>query len=158
MICQKFRQKMENFDLEKIYLARVTGHFSPENDEFVIENSRIVSSFKNKKPFYLTVDFSEKTGKASETRVKRICYDKATNSTLIKCVLVTGRTHQIRVHLRRLGHPIFDDYLYNENFEQAKTRKIDEHSVKLFSDLTKKYFWKDCRYCKEALENPKYTF
>ena len=32
--------------------------------------------------------------------------------TLVECVLETGRTHQIRVHLNHIGHPIFNDSLY----------------------------------------------
>ncbi len=34
------------------------------------------------------------------------------NTTLIKCKLVTGRTHQIRVHLSHIGHPLLGDSLY----------------------------------------------
>lgn len=34
------------------------------------------------------------------------------NYTLVKCVLETGRTHQIRVHMSAIGHPLIGDYLY----------------------------------------------
>jgi len=34
------------------------------------------------------------------------------DSTLIKCVLETGRTHQIRVHLQYINHPLVNDYVY----------------------------------------------
>lgn len=34
------------------------------------------------------------------------------DSTLIKCILETGRTHQIRVHLKYINHPLVNDYVY----------------------------------------------
>ena len=35
-----------------------------------------------------------------------------THVSLVKCVLETGRTHQIRVHMRHIGHPLFNDARY----------------------------------------------
>ena len=37
--------------------------------------------------------------------------------TLVRCVPLQGRTHQIRIHLRQMGHPIVNDYLYNPKDE-----------------------------------------
>lgn len=42
------------------------------------------------------------------------------NATLIECVLETGRTHQIRVHMNYIGHPIVNDPIY------GKRKKIDD--------------------------------
>jgi len=36
-----------------------------------------------------------------------------TDQTLVKCQLETGRTHQIRVHMQSIGHPLVGDFLYN---------------------------------------------
>ena len=35
--------------------------------------------------------------------------------TLVKCILETGRTHQIRVHMKYIGHPLFNDETYGGN-------------------------------------------
>ena len=35
--------------------------------------------------------------------------------TLVECILETGRTHQIRVHMKHLGHPLFNDERYGGN-------------------------------------------
>jgi hypothetical protein len=44
--------------------------------------------------------------------------------TLVLCVPVTGRTHQIRVHLKHLGHPIADDPLYEIGGAVRTTRPV----------------------------------
>ncbi|CAG8534207.1 9624_t:CDS:2, partial [Diversispora eburnea] len=49
-------------------------------------------------------------GKSCITIFKRISYNGSTS--LVKCKPLTGRTHQIRVHLQYLGHPIVNDPLY----------------------------------------------
>lgn len=47
-----------------------------------------------------------------------------TDYSLVKCILKTGRTHQIRVHTSYIGHPIIGDDLYG-----TKSRKIDRHAL-----------------------------
>lgn len=43
-------------------------------------------------------------------------YDEHSDSTLLECFPITGRTHQIRVHLQFLGHPILNDVVYGGRF------------------------------------------
>lgn len=52
-------------------------------------------------------------GKPARTKVRPIRHTD--NSTLVACELETGRTHQIRVHLKSIGHPLVNDELYNSN-------------------------------------------
>jgi len=49
-------------------------------------------------------------GKSAVTHVKRIA--RMDRGTLIACALETGRTHQIRVHMRAIGNPVLGDTLY----------------------------------------------
>ena len=51
-------------------------------------------------------------GKESTTIIKPIFYDKKNNQTLIEAIPLTGRQHQIRVHLDSIGHTIIGDPLY----------------------------------------------
>ncbi|WP_227395857.1 RluA family pseudouridine synthase [Jeotgalibacillus aurantiacus] len=51
-------------------------------------------------------------GQKAVTHYKKIRYDAASNTTILSLTLDTGRTHQIRVHLSSIGHPIVGDTLY----------------------------------------------
>ena len=53
-----------------------------------------------------------KTVKPAETSFGVVRYDEATDSTIVICRPATGRTHQIRLHLQYLGHPIANDPNY----------------------------------------------
>lgn len=50
------------------------------------------------------------------------------NKTLVSCLLDTGRTHQIRVHMSHIGHPLLGDSLYNE---KNRSHRQALHAVKL---------------------------
>lgn len=53
-------------------------------------------------------------GKISKTEFKRISYDGKTS--IVRCRPYTGRTHQIRVHLQYIGHPIANDPIYSNEW------------------------------------------
>lgn len=46
----------------------------------------------------------------------KIWYDDNSDSSLLQCFPITGRTHQIRVHLQHLGYPILNDVPYGGRF------------------------------------------
>lgn len=50
---------------------------------------------------------------------------------LVRCTLHTGRTHQIRVHLRHLGHPLLGDSTYARISRQSPTARLMLHAWKL---------------------------
>jgi tRNA pseudouridine32 synthase/23S rRNA pseudouridine746 synthase len=51
-------------------------------------------------------------GKHSLTRYRPLAYDAASDTSRVELEPVTGRTHQLRVHLAAIGHPIVGDALY----------------------------------------------
>ena len=50
------------------------------------------------------------------TFVQVVSYDDVSNESIVECCPMTGRTHQIRIHLSMVGHPITNDVLYNPQY------------------------------------------
>lgn len=67
-------------------------------------------------------------GKPATTIFEKLSYNGSTS--VVKCQPLTGRTHQIRVHLRYLGHPIANDPIYAHQFweEEAKYIVLEKFS------------------------------
>ncbi len=86
----------------KIYLALVAGHL--KNKRGVIENA-IGRHPIHRKKMAVTA-----RGRAAKTEFRVV--EELAHCSLVECVLHTGRTHQIRVHLKHLCHPVLGDKLY----------------------------------------------
>jgi tRNA pseudouridine32 synthase/23S rRNA pseudouridine746 synthase len=54
------------------------------------------------------------SGKPSTTQVEVLNFDAVTNTSRVRLIPVTGRTHQLRVHMMAIGHAIVGDTLYGE--------------------------------------------
>ena len=67
-------------------------------------------------------------GKASQTRWRTILFDECMNSMRVELEPLTGRSHQLRVHLQALGHPILGDALYAPEAVQAKAKRLLLHA------------------------------
>ena len=87
------------------YYALVWGDVAEDEGKVDLYLGR---SLKNRK---LMVGYPEKEhGKHAVTRYKVV--ERLGYVTLIECKLETGRTHQIRVHMKHIGHPLFNDLEY----------------------------------------------
>lgn len=99
----KMSQQLRDRSVRKEYLARVLGEFP-------------LGEVKIDKPL-MTVDPKvalnrvNPEGKETVTIFNRISYDGQTS--IVRCKPLTGRTHQLRVHLQYLGHPIANDPIYS---------------------------------------------
>lgn len=72
------------------------------------------------------------SGKAAITDWELLLTDPSTDTALILCTLHTGRTHQIRVHMLHLGHPLIGDPIYARIPKQkAQTGRLMLHAWKL---------------------------
>ena len=58
------------------------------------------------------------------------------NNTLIECILETGRTHQIRVHLAYIEHPVVNDPAYGKGKATEFGQMLHSHSIKFIHPRT----------------------
>ena len=58
--------------------------------------------------------------------------------TLLKVHLITGRTHQIRVHMKSIGHPLIGDFLYNPDFTKINRQALHSYRLRFTHPVTKK--------------------
>ncbi|XP_037550831.1 RNA pseudouridylate synthase domain-containing protein 2 [Nematolebias whitei] len=99
---KKLDQMVRDRQLEKEYVCRVEGEF-PEA-ELICEEPILVVAFK------VGLCRVDPKGKESRTVFQRLSFNGKTS--VVRCLPLTGRTHQIRVHLQYLGFPILNDPIY----------------------------------------------
>lgn len=92
---------------ERIYYALVWGNI--DEDEGTVEGS-IGRHPKNRLQNTVYLGEDEHKGKPAVTHYKVV--ERFGYVTLVQCQLETGRTHQIRVHMKHIGHTLFNDERY----------------------------------------------
>lgn len=89
--------------VERLYLAVVEG--KPATETFEIDKP-ITRDWNHKWRFQ-----TDPSGKSARTEV-RVLAESENGLAVVRCRLITGRTHQVRVHLASVGHPVLGDRLY----------------------------------------------
>ena len=107
--------------VEKRYVAVVDGRMESESGEV---NLPLIVDWPNR-PRHI-VDFT--IGKPSLTLYRVLSYDAATHTTRVALTPETGRTHQLRLHMQSLGHPILGDTLYATEQALAKADRLQLHA------------------------------
>ena len=59
------------------------------------------------------------------------------NYSVVKCTLETGRTHQIRVHMAYIGHPLLGDTLYSSPSTIINRQALHAYKIKFIHPITK---------------------
>lgn len=110
------------------YLAIVHGEIS---DNAGIISGAIGRDKFDRKKMAVTAD-----GKNAVTEFKVL--ERFKNFTFIECKLQTGRTHQIRVHMAEIGHPVAGDskYTARKNIFEISGQALHSHTLKLFHPTT----------------------
>lgn len=76
-------------------------------------------------------------GEWAITHYRRLSYCKEKNVSLVELSLETGRTHQIRVHMKSIGYPIIGDFLYNPDYTYIKRQALHSASLTFLHPITK---------------------
>ena len=114
-------EKMKAHEISKKYLAIVRGIV--KEDKFEI--NKPIGRNPNQ-PHKMCVD---NFGKESLSKVNVL--ERYKDATLVEVNLITGRTHQIRVHMASIGHPVYNDTLYGFGKMKIRTEEQVLQSYKL---------------------------
>lgn len=124
---QQMALQFEKEIVVKKYKALVEGVVD-KNEAFI--DFPLIKEYDNIK---YTVN---KSGKKSITKYKVI--DRYKDGSLLEVQIITGRTHQIRVHLAHTGHPIIGDTLYNQESFYINRQALHSHYLKIKTPRNKK--------------------
>lgn len=113
--------QIQNRQVKKVYYALVRG-VVPENEATI--NMPIARSTKDRKK--MAVD---RKGKKAITHFKVL--QRFQKYTLLEVTIETGRTHQIRVHMAEIGHPVVGDYIYSNGKNEFNVEGQMLHAISL---------------------------
>ncbi|OYY61500.1 MAG: RNA pseudouridine synthase [Hydrogenophilales bacterium 28-61-11] len=114
-------------EVTKRYLAVVAGRLDAPPGDWGMIDLPIIVDWPNR-PLRI---IDHQLGKPSQTRWRVLGHDASGATTRIELEPVTGRSHQLRVHLRALGYPILGDGLYAPPAVQAQANRLLLHAVSL---------------------------
>lgn len=112
------------------YLAIIRGTISPSHGSINAPIARKEGSILER-----TVDLTN--GDEAITHYRTLEYKNG--HSLISLLLETGRTHQIRVHMKHIGSPLIGDYLYNPDMEYITRQALHSHRLTFTHPITGKF-------------------
>lgn len=121
----KMSEQIKNREVKKTYIALVRG-FVPEQEATI--DMPIGRSNKDRKKMAVTKD-----GKQAITHFRVLGRFRTQNAsyTLLEIKIDTGRTHQIRVHMAEIGHPVIGDMVYSNGKNEFGVEGQCLHAQKL---------------------------
>ena len=121
MAHNEIARQLKEHSINRRYRAIVTGVLKDE--EGTIEGA-IGRDKKDRKKMAITAD-----GKPAVTHYRVL--QRFKHYTYVECVLETGRTHQIRVHMASIGHPLLGDEVYGRRSDKYKCEGQCLHAMTL---------------------------
>lgn len=127
--------EFKNHTIKRTYIALLEGVL-PHNK--VTVDAPIGRDVNNR----LKMAVTNKNSKNAITHIEVIKRYK--NYTLVKCLLETGRTHQIRVHTKYIGYPVFNDPVYSNKPCTEFGQFLHSYSMEFNHPITKKHLYFEC--------------
>lgn len=123
-VLQKLQKQFKNRKVQKTYTVLVLNKLSPPQGKIEAPITRDQAG--TQKVQELNYSFSKKTTRPAVTFYKVLRYYRYNNNdlTLLEAHPKTGRMHQIRVHLKHIGHPIIGDPLYNTKASRKTSKEL----------------------------------
>ena len=115
-------RQFEQRQTKKRYFARVYGHINNEEGSVDLP---LICDWPNRPKQKVC----HEQGKKSLTHYRVVNY--LNDSTLVELTPITGRSHQLRVHMLSLGHPILGDRLYAHKQALAVSNRLQLHAQML---------------------------
>jgi tRNA pseudouridine32 synthase/23S rRNA pseudouridine746 synthase len=112
----------EGRQVDKLYMAWVEG-LLPVSDDWQTIDLPIKADW-DRRPLRII----STAGQASKTRWRCVAHHAQETASLLELQPLTGRTHQLRVHLQATGHPIWGDALYAPPAVQARSPRLMLHA------------------------------
>jgi 23S rRNA pseudouridine1911/1915/1917 synthase len=136
----KMSEQIKNREVKKTYITLVRGNV--KEDEATI-NMPIGRSEKDRKKMAV-----KKGGKEAITHFKVL--KRYEGYTLLEVTIDTGRTHQIRVHMEYIGHPIYNDPVYGKSKKTTSFGQfLHSKSIRFIHPITKEEIYKEVPLPKE---------
>ena len=121
---------IKNKEVKREYIAIVDGVINHEKGTI---DAPIGRDKANRQKMAVT----DVNGKESITHFEVL--RRYPNNTLVRCILDTGRTHQIRVHFQYIGHPVTNDPLYGKEKIEGFGQFLHSTSIDFIHPFTKKH-------------------
>lgn len=116
-------------EIHREYLAIATG-IVPDSGIITAPIARVDGSTIER-------EVNETTGEYACTHYRTVAHKD--DYSLVSLKLETGRTHQIRVHMKHIGHPLPGDFLYNPDYRVIKRQALHSHKLSLNHPITQEW-------------------
>ena len=143
---EKLSEMIKNKEVKRHYIALVEGVIQHETGTIDAPIGR--DQYDRQKMAVTDIN-----GKDSITHFKVLKRYK--NKTLGECILETGRTHQIRVHMKYINHPVVNDPIYNKKKSDDFGQMLHSKSIEFIHPITKKEIYFEVEPPKEFMEKLK---